>query len=210
MKLHKTWTDKRNTYVYEFYDLDDFKKEIVIKPGENGVTEVDIKQLHNMDDREIEQNQKYVSPPLSDEEKAERSEWKENYIKTFERRHGYRPCKVDVDYAFAERFSKRTILSIDDFNEQSDNLPNFLCRTDKDESLEEIREHIAELLKPYPASYMTIYKEFLLCGRKGNGAVSKKLHLSPGRVSQIADDIEKILRNDTFLKNFYYTAKKNG
>ena len=49
----------------------------VIKPGEDGVTEVMIKSLHAMDDHEVYLNTKNGHPPMTEEQKAAKKEWEE-------------------------------------------------------------------------------------------------------------------------------------
>lgn len=57
MKLHKTRRDQRETYKY--YDANG-KLVIELKPGENDVTEADIRTLHLLDDKEVRSNLKEV------------------------------------------------------------------------------------------------------------------------------------------------------
>ena len=54
MKSHKTKQENRGTYTYIFDD----GTKITIKPGEEGVTEEFIKQLHSLDDSEVYYNHK--------------------------------------------------------------------------------------------------------------------------------------------------------
>jgi RNA polymerase sigma factor (sigma-70 family) len=56
MKFKKTPQAKRKTYSYFHRDGNGEIKEVVIHPGENGVTEVDIKLLHSLDDSEVYYN----------------------------------------------------------------------------------------------------------------------------------------------------------
>lgn len=51
----------------------------VIKPGEKGVTEVNIKMLHAMDDHEIYNNMKNAHPPLTEEEKVAKKLWEKEH-----------------------------------------------------------------------------------------------------------------------------------
>ena len=50
--------------------------ESTVFPGEDGVTEADIKLLHSLDDAEVYNNIKNSHPPLTDAEKAEKENWK--------------------------------------------------------------------------------------------------------------------------------------
>lgn len=135
MKTRKTNTKKRNIYTYERLISNNnggYEKEvIVIKPGENGVTEADIKMLHSIDDSEVYYNNKNLRPTRTDEEKAEIEAWKEEYIRRFKSKHGYEPNKDDVDYAAEERFPRNYNLSLD---------------FDSDGELEVDKSHLAEAL----------------------------------------------------------------
>ena len=107
------------------------EETIEIKPGENGVTQADIKMLHSMDDSEVYYNNKNLRPTRTAEEKAEIKAWKEKYVKRFEERHGYKPNKDDVDYAANKHF-----------------LPNYNSSLDfdADGELEVDKSYIAEAL----------------------------------------------------------------
>lgn len=117
MRTRKTNSNNRATYKYTSCvrneDGSYSEETIEIKPGENGVTEADIKMLHAMDDSEVYYNNKNLRPTRTAEEKAEIKAWKEKYIKRFEERYGYKPNKDDVDYAAEEHFPRNYNLSLD-------------------------------------------------------------------------------------------------
>lgn len=135
MKTRKTNSNNRTTYKYTYfvpnksggYD----EKTLEIKPGENGVTEADIKMLHSMDDSEVYYNNKNLRPTRTAEEKAEIKAWKEEYIRRFNLKHGYEPNKDDVEYAAEEHFPRNYNLSLD---------------FDADGELEVDKSHFAEAL----------------------------------------------------------------
>ncbi len=135
MRIHKTNNKNRITYRYTFkapvYIDGKMQTCFTIKPGENGVTEADIKMLHAEDDREVYYNNKNLRPGRTDEEKAEIKAWKEEYIRLFKSKHGYEPNKDDVDYAAEERFPRNYNLSLD---------------FDADGELEVDKSHLAEAL----------------------------------------------------------------
>ena len=71
MKTKKTRWDKRGTYTFQFND----GTSITLRPGEDGVTEADIKILHSLDDAEVYNNIKNSRPPMTAEEKARKKAW---------------------------------------------------------------------------------------------------------------------------------------
>ena len=71
MKIRRTPTDKRGTYTFRFGD----GTSITLRPGEDGVTEADIKTLHSLDDAEVYNNLKNSRPPLTEKEKVEKKAW---------------------------------------------------------------------------------------------------------------------------------------
>lgn len=135
MRTRKTNSNDRATYKYTSCvrneDGSYSEETIEIKPGENGVTEADIKMLHSMDDSEVYYNNKNLRPTRTVEEKAEIEAWKEEYIRRFNLKHGYEPNKDDVDYAAEEHFPRNYNLSLD---------------FDADGELEVDKSHLAEAL----------------------------------------------------------------
>ena len=117
MRTRKTNSNDRATYKYTSCvrneDGSYSEETIEIKPGENGVTEADIKMLHSMDDSEVYYNNKNLRPARTAEEKAEIKAWKEEYIRLFNLKHGYEPNKDDVEYAAEEHFPRNYNLSLD-------------------------------------------------------------------------------------------------
>lgn len=117
MRTRKTNRNDRATYKYTSCvrneDGSYSEETIEIKPGENGVTEADIKMLHSMDDSEVYYNNKNLRPNRTAEEKAESKAWKKQYIQQFKAKHGYEPNKDDVEYAAEEHFPRNYNLSLD-------------------------------------------------------------------------------------------------
>lgn len=83
MKFRKTRKEERGVYRYPISVEDGkggYREEyITIRPGEDGVTEMDIKSLHALDDSEVYYNIKNSRPQLSDEEKAAIKEWEDKH-----------------------------------------------------------------------------------------------------------------------------------
>lgn len=81
MRVKKTRRDQRGVYRYEV-DVPNGKGGYrrtynVIKPGEDGVTEVMIQDLHRMDDNWVTCNVRNGHPKLTPEQKAAKKEWEE-------------------------------------------------------------------------------------------------------------------------------------
>lgn len=83
MKFRKTRQEERGVYRYPI-SVDDGKggyreEYITIKPGEDGVTEMDIKSLHALDDSEVYYNIKNSRPQLTTEEKIAVKDWEDKH-----------------------------------------------------------------------------------------------------------------------------------
>lgn len=83
MKTKKTPQAKRETY--KLYD-ENGNLVTEYKPGENGITEVDILNLHRLDDHEVYINSKEMKLPEWYQPIYE--QWRENYIANFIEKHG--------------------------------------------------------------------------------------------------------------------------
>lgn len=84
MRVKKTRQDQRGIYRYEV-DVPNGKGGYrrtynVIKPGEDGVTEVMIQALHRMDDNWVTCNVRNGHPKLTLEQKAAKKEWEEAHL----------------------------------------------------------------------------------------------------------------------------------
>lgn len=80
MKFRKTPQSQRGTYTYTYLSGDGKTTEkVVLRPGEDGVTEMDIKSLHSLDDSEVYYNCKNAQSPLTAKEKEELKDWQEKH-----------------------------------------------------------------------------------------------------------------------------------
>lgn len=113
MKIRKTNYKKRDTYIYTFTGLNGKEEKIVLHPGENGVTEADIKTLHALDDSEVYYNNKNSKPERTPEEKTEIKEWTRKFIEEETARRGEAPSEYEVAYKVEERFPKNYNLSLE-------------------------------------------------------------------------------------------------
>ena len=117
MRIHKTNQKDRSVYKYTTTERTEkgayVEKTIKLKPGENGVTELDIKILHSMDDSEVYYNLKNARPERTKEEKAEIEVWKQKFVGDFKERHGYEPNKYIIEDAVNDAFPRNYNLSLD-------------------------------------------------------------------------------------------------
>ena len=113
MRLRKTRQEERTTYTYTFTNADGKEEIVTLKPGENGVTEADIKMLHSFDDSEVYYNLKNLKPKRTEEEKAEIEKWKKEYINNATKERGYAPTDDEVKEAIKEMFPSNYNLSLD-------------------------------------------------------------------------------------------------
>ena len=108
LKTYKTHSAKRTTYRY--FDVNGNVTELI--PGEDGVTEFDIKELHRLDDREVENNINNLKPKRTEEEKVKIDEWTKQYIEDFKKLTGYDPHPTDVKAAVNEAFPPNYNMSL--------------------------------------------------------------------------------------------------
>ena len=76
MRFRKTRWDERGVYRYVFYDEEGVEQSVVLRPGEDGVTEMDVKLLHSLDDAEVYNNVKNSRPPMEDWLKESVAAWR--------------------------------------------------------------------------------------------------------------------------------------
>jgi len=124
MRLKKTNATNRTTYTYSFTEMGENGEYITrtetLRPGENGVTEMDIKMLHSLDDSEVYNNLKNLRPKVTDDEKSEQAAWLARYKSDFLIKFGYEPTADDIRYAISERYPKKWALSLNQFESDED------------------------------------------------------------------------------------------
>lgn len=191
MKIHKTRTDKRETYTYRYAD----GGSVEIRVGENGVTELDIKRLHAFDDSEVYYNNKNMRPKITKDEKVKIEEFKREYIKKFKSRHGYEPNKSDVRDAVKDAFPSNYNLSIDytfenNIDEDKSRIMAALATDDHEESLySERMEEVMELMSDKQKEVIIM----LLKGYKQT-EIAQKLGISSAGVKKRIDGAKNIIK----------------
>lgn len=116
-KIRKTYSSQRGVYQYIF-DVRNSEGEyvqevVVIQPGEHGVTEVDIRMLHSLDDSEVHNNLKNLRPKRTAKEKEAIKEFKQAFISEFITQNGYEPHEKIVNEAVRDAFPRNYNLSLD-------------------------------------------------------------------------------------------------
>ena len=177
--LRKTPQNKRTSYTYTFYDANGKREPITLRPGENGVTEMDIKRLHAADDSEIYYNLKAIHPEMrltSTEKRALRAEkdaCAARYIEKFQETYGYTPHPDDVADAIREAFSDKWLLSLDEmlvdgYGDKSAVLTKMRSYSDALETEVDgpLTERMNEILSTLSAKQQVVYCRVLLGGEK--------------------------------------------
>lgn len=116
-KIRKTYSSQRGVYQYIF-DVRNSEGEcvqeiVVIQPGEHGVTELDIKLLHSLDDSEVYNNLKNLRPKRTAKDKVAIEEFRQEFIREFIKQNGYEPHENIVKDAVRDAFPRNYNLSLD-------------------------------------------------------------------------------------------------
>lgn len=143
-KKFKTHQKKRRTYTYTFSD----GTTVTLTPGENGLTELDVKQLHQVDDCEVDSYYRNIRPKRTADEKSKIEEWKKVYIEEFKAEHGHEPHTEYVKYAVKERFPMNYATSLNAYEAEDKNslLINAPMMTDVIEDVDPRAELLKELM----------------------------------------------------------------
>lgn len=129
MNYRKTRIEERGTYTYEFTNGN--KVELI--PGENGITELDIKKLHSIDDSEVYNNSKNLRPNRTAEEKEKIKEEKKLFIEKFKLEYGYEPEKSLIDDHINNVFPRNYNISLDAelVNQDKSSIENKIIRQEE-------------------------------------------------------------------------------
>lgn len=189
MKLHKTHSKKRETYTFDFFHANGKPKLVTIRPGANGVTEIDIKTLHSLDDSEVYYNIKNRSPKPEEWQLKQIAEWENSFITTFTKMHGYSPTKDEVADAKSEAFPKNWISSLDQMldpeNEGYGDKSTLLYSLSSEVTDEPAYiERLHEIIEGMDPRWQFIYEQVLLEGVPKT-EVAALLKISEARVRQI-------------------------
>ena len=189
LKIRKTSSKERATYKY--YDA--YGKLVSeLRVGQDGITEVTIKALHASDDKEVYSNLKNVRPNRSSKEKELKKNWKDKYIASFEKKHGYKPNPKDVEDLANDVFPRNYSLSLDFDSEGELNLDkglialetstNDLSEFDWSERMETVLERLTEKQRlVIELMFVEGYKQSEIAKIMGVSSAAVKKHLDKAK-----------------------------
>lgn len=185
LRIRKTSARERTTYKY--YDAyGNLVSELRV--GHDGITEVTIKELHALDDREVYNNLKNARPNCSSKEKELKKNWKEQYIASFEKEHGYKPNPKDVEDLANDVFPRNYSLSLDfdsegELNQDKgiialESSTSDLSEFDWSERMETVLEQLTKKQRlVIELKYMEGYKQIEIAKMMGVSSAAVKKHL---------------------------------
>lgn len=194
MKIRKTRSDERTTYVYRFAD----ETKVELKPGKDGITEVDIKKLHALDDSEVYYNNKNLRPERTKEEKAEIDAWKQEFISDFKKSHGYEPNEDMLKGEVEERFPRNYNLSLDFDNDGDIDPDKRLIATIKSKDMNEEfewSEHMEDILSLLTDKQRLVIKLMYVDGYK-QSEIADLMNISSAAVKKHLDKAKETIKNN--------------
>lgn len=198
MKYKKTPTAKRGTY--KLFD-DDGHFITEYKPSKDGVTEVDILNLHRMDDHEVYINNKdrwlpRECMPMYEQMKAE-------FIEKFKEEHGREPRKNEIPKPHRQYISidAQITPSGDDLGDSSRleaELAVYDDANDESDAVIRLKEIIAAMPEKWQQVYRLFYSE-----KYNKTQIGRMLGVSESYVRQLIKKIEAAIASDEILKKIY-------
>lgn len=207
-QLVKTPWNKRKTIRYYRYH-EDCIEVTEIEPGDEGVTEEDIRRFYTAEDHEVYENLKARRPQRTDEDKQRIAAWKADYIHKFKAKHGYEPHPADVNDAADKAFPKNWSASLDEIfdgdngddsatGDKSAILAKAYRSSDSAPGAVEMMDEIAST---WPESWQEIYERVL---KNGETIVSlaRERGVTEGAVRKTLNKIRKTLCENAELRKF--------
>lgn len=202
MRIYKTSKKERGVYKYTTTERTEkglyVEKTITLKPGENGVTELDIKMLHSMDDSEVYHNLKNARPERTKEEKADIENWKDKFISDFKERHGYEPNKFIIEDAVNDAFPRNYNLSLD-FDADGDIDPDkrlIASISDKEsDEMFEWSERMEEVLSLLTDKQRLVINLMFVEGYR-QSEIADLMSISSAAVKKHLDKAKEIIKNN--------------
>ncbi len=193
MRYKKTPQDKRSTY--KLFD-DNGKFVTEYKPGEDGITEVDILNLHRMDDHEVYINSK--ENKLPEWYQPIYDEWKVKYIADFKDKYGREPFSDEIPDK--HRMYESIDADGDDLGDSS-HLEEKLAVTDEEEVPDTIIR-LREIITAMPIQWQRVYQLVFIDGFS-KAKTGRIIGISDVRVGQLVRKINARIADDEILKNLY-------
>lgn len=197
MKIKKTPQSKRGTY-----KLFDERNKLVAeyKPGKDGVTELDILNLHKIDDNEVYVNSKERKLPKW--YKPHYDEWKAKFIEDFKVKAGREPFNNEIPGGHwkYESWEQQETSDGDELGDSS------RLEAETAVLLEEIPApvfRLREIVATMPEQWQKIY-HLVLIDSMSKAAVGRILGISDVRVGQIVKKINAKIAADEELKKFFH------
>ena len=203
MCFHKTETVNGRTH--------GITEEIEIIPGEDGVTEEDIKALYAAEDSEVYYNIKAKRPPLEDWQKALIEKFKQEYVAKSIAKHGYAPSNTDLQEAVNKQFTKNWTISLNELTSSDDDdysigdkssvLANaWYIMQDNEES--PVVEELNRLVSTWSVSWQEIYRRVLL-NKETIVSIARERGITEGAVRKTINKIRVAILNNEKLKKLY-------
>ena len=209
MKLHKTRRNQRETYKY--YDANG-KLVIELKPGENDVTEADIRTLHLLDDSEVRSNLKYLHGNQK-EQKAMGETWKKDYVTWFESAYHGMPTEDELAVAMEEAVPKNWLGSIEEMMGDGDedgvgDKARFLYTIDEhDKKLPADVERLNEVIAAMPESWQKIY-QLKYIEKYSNCDIAKMRGVTESAIRKTLGKITYAIGKDPVLRKMHHKGAK--
>ena len=198
MKFKKTSTAKRGTY--KLFD-DDGHFITEYKPGKDGVTEIDILNLHKMDDHDVYINNKdrwlpKECMPMYEKTKAE-------FIEKFKEEHGREPRKNEIPKPHRQYISidAQITPSGDELGDSSRLEAELAVYDDADDESDAVIR-LKEIIAAMPEKWQQVYRLFYL-EEHNKTQIGKMLGVSESYVRQLIKKIKTAIANDEILKKIY-------
>ena len=198
MKTKKTPTAKRGTY--KLFD-DDGHFITEYKPGKDGVTEVDILNLHKMDDHEVYINNKdrwlpKECMPMYEQMKVE-------FIEKFKEEHDREPRKNEIPKPHRQYISidAQITPSGDELGDSSRLEAELAVYDDADDESDAVIR-LKEIIAAMPEKWQQVYRLFY-SEKYNKTQIGRMLGVSESYVRQLIKKIEAAIANDEILKKIY-------
>ncbi len=197
MKIKKTPQSKRGTY--KLFD-DDGKFVTEYKPGENGITEVDVLNLHKIDDHEVYINSK--ENRLPEWYQPFYDEWRTKFIADFREQHGREPFEDEIPgrHRVLESLDGQADSEGDDLGDNC-HLEEELAVYDEEDVPDTI-DRLREIVTAMPEQWQKVYRLVLMEGLS-KAEAGRIIGISDVRVGQLVKKINAAITGDEVLKKFF-------